>query len=169
MVMLYRTISNVSSTRSKLGREDIKWSELLSHFRAVQNRHEKARRQSSGEADISPVSEFSSLGAIELKPAPGGGGTNAGVNGAAARPAVRRRVTGASERPPSRALSPLNPRSTGRALASALNGQGQGGAGAGQTVLAPALTAGGLASPTFVQNQKPQGGPKRTLSVSRKT
>ncbi|ORY25662.1 vacuolar protein 14 C-terminal Fig4p binding-domain-containing protein [Naematelia encephala] len=35
-----------SATRSKLGgKDEIKWQELLSHFRAVQNRHEKARRQ----------------------------------------------------------------------------------------------------------------------------
>ncbi|WVQ96426.1 hypothetical protein IAU59_003531 [Kwoniella sp. CBS 9459] len=34
------------ATRSKLGnKEEIKWQELLSHFRSVQARHEKARRQ----------------------------------------------------------------------------------------------------------------------------
>ncbi|KAK8858670.1 hypothetical protein IAR55_002899 [Kwoniella newhampshirensis] len=38
--------TTTSTTRSKLGtKEEIKWQELLSHFRAVQARHEKARRQ----------------------------------------------------------------------------------------------------------------------------
>ncbi|OXC65177.1 hypothetical protein AYX13_05657 [Cryptococcus neoformans] len=32
-------------TRSKIGKDEIRWQELLSHFRNVQNRHEKARRQ----------------------------------------------------------------------------------------------------------------------------
>nr|ODN99803.1 vacuole morphology and inheritance protein 14 [Cryptococcus depauperatus CBS 7855] len=31
--------------RSKIGKEEIRWQELLSHFRNVQNRHEKARGQ----------------------------------------------------------------------------------------------------------------------------
>jgi len=35
-----------AATRSKLvGKDEIKWQELLSHFRSVQARHEKARRQ----------------------------------------------------------------------------------------------------------------------------
>ncbi|WVQ80690.1 hypothetical protein IAT38_002795 [Cryptococcus sp. DSM 104549] len=33
------------SARSKLGKEEVKWQELLAHFRKVQDRHEKARRQ----------------------------------------------------------------------------------------------------------------------------
>ncbi|TFY76603.1 hypothetical protein EWM64_g7407, partial [Hericium alpestre] len=42
------------STRSKLAREEIKWGELLSHFRAVQIKHEKARRAAlGGNLDIS--------------------------------------------------------------------------------------------------------------------
>lgn len=105
MMILCRTISNLSSTRSKLGREDIKWSELLSHFRAVQNRHEKARRQGLG-AESTPVPEPSHT--VEQPP------PNA-VNGTTSiRPPMRRRLTGneanAIPRPPSRALSPLNPR-----------------------------------------------------------
>lgn len=163
----HRNISNVSTTRSKLGREDIKWSELLSHFRAVQNRHEKSRRSSTagdGPGDLLPMSDFSSS-----QP-------NANANDKpssstpAVRPAVRRRVTGTSttDRPPSRALSPLNPRA--RVLGhggAGVGSAGGGGIGGGQTVLAPALTtAGGPASPTFVGNAKVS---KRTLSVSRKT
>nr|XP_018262242.1 vacuole morphology and inheritance protein 14 [Kwoniella dejecticola CBS 10117]OBR84400.1 vacuole morphology and inheritance protein 14 [Kwoniella dejecticola CBS 10117] len=37
--------SAAAATKSRLGnKEEIKWQELLSHFRSVQNRHEKARR-----------------------------------------------------------------------------------------------------------------------------
>ncbi|ODN81757.1 hypothetical protein L202_02141 [Cryptococcus amylolentus CBS 6039] len=39
------TSSTFGTARSKIGKEEIKWQELLSHFRNVQNRHEKARRQ----------------------------------------------------------------------------------------------------------------------------
>jgi vacuole morphology and inheritance protein 14 len=41
--MTTRTVTTVS-TRSNLSREDIEWQELLSHFRTVQTKHEKARR-----------------------------------------------------------------------------------------------------------------------------
>lgn len=155
-----RTMSNITATRSKLGREDIKWSELLSHFRSVQNRHEKARRQSTGDNDVLPASELSSTSDKTA----GATGTTT-VNGSTTRPAVRRRVTGTGERPPSRALSPLNPRSRiqGTSGPSAL-----GPAGMGQSALPPTLTAGGPSSPTFVQTQK-QPTSKRTLSISRKT
>lgn len=154
-------MSNVSATRSKLGREDIKWSELLSHFRSVQNRHEKSRRQTNGEVDVSPASDFYSVADKTS-----GASANTSANANLAKPAIRRRVTATGDRPPSRALSPLNPRARGSASigTNALNGQG----GGGQTVLAPTMTAGGPASPTFAQNVK-QPGSKRTLSVSRKT
>ncbi|KAI0340907.1 ARM repeat-containing protein [Trametopsis cervina] len=155
------SMSNVSATRSKLGREDIKWSELLSHFRSVQNRHEKSRRQTNGEVDVSPASDFYSVADKTS-----GASANTSANANLAKPAIRRRVTATGDRPPSRALSPLNPRARGSASigTNALNGQG----GGGQTVLAPTMTAGGPASPTFAQNVK-QPGSKRTLSVSRKT
>ncbi|ORX37306.1 vacuolar protein 14 C-terminal Fig4p binding-domain-containing protein [Kockovaella imperatae] len=40
------TTSNVvAAARSKFTKDEIKWQELLSHFRSVQARHEKARRQ----------------------------------------------------------------------------------------------------------------------------
>lgn len=101
-----RSMSNISSTRSKLGRDDIKWSELLSHFRSVQNKHEKARRQAHGTEYREPMSDSS----IQLEPAPVTtmNGTNSN------RPPIRRKGTGSEasvlQRPPSRALSPLNPR-----------------------------------------------------------
>jgi vacuole morphology and inheritance protein 14 len=45
------------STRSKIGRDEIKWQELLLHFRSVQAKHEKARRQALGN-DTSPIIGF---------------------------------------------------------------------------------------------------------------
>ncbi|KIL70288.1 hypothetical protein M378DRAFT_195396 [Amanita muscaria Koide BX008] len=107
-----RSTVGTIATRSKLGREEIKWQELLHHFRSVQARHEKARRQQFG-SDTSPFSEFPD-------------GEKSGESGErtgrpTSRPPVRRRVTG--ELPPigtttnpgttgfrTSALSPLNPR-----------------------------------------------------------
>ena len=83
------------STRSKLGREEIKWQELLLHFRSVQAKHEKARRQALG-ADTIPFSGFS---ATTDKSTDVGGNrpTTAG-----SRPPMRRRVTGGEGPPPPR-------------------------------------------------------------------
>ncbi|KAI0920953.1 hypothetical protein AcW2_006075 [Taiwanofungus camphoratus] len=114
------TVGNISSTRSKLGREEIKWQELLSHFRSVQGRHEKARRQALG-TDTTPFSGFTN----GEKP------TNIPVMiptaPSSTRPPMRRKVTGGEGpvRPPSRSgsvLSPLNPRARGQSslLASTL-------------------------------------------------
>jgi vacuole morphology and inheritance protein 14 len=175
LVMSYTsTVPNVSTTRSKLGREDIKWSELLSHFRNVQNKHEKARRQAAGdtlEDMILPLPTFSNTDST-------GSAVSASVgnaNGNSARPGMRRRVTGGTAdapmaRPSSRTLSPLNPR---RGSSSA---QGQP-SGLREDTMSRATTAttttttGGVptpSSPTFsnIQNQR---GPKRALSLSRKT
>ncbi|KAG5648826.1 hypothetical protein DXG03_000175 [Asterophora parasitica] len=114
--------SNVGplSTRSKLGRDEIKWQELLSHFRSVQAKHEKARRQGP-DASYSDFTETEK--ATEFNPPPGDRiGRPATVVG---RAPLRRRVTGelplnpavtAAAAAPNRngALSPLNP---GRARA----------------------------------------------------
>jgi len=86
------------SSRSKIGREEIKWGELLSHFRMIQGRHEKARRQALGTVDAVPFP--SSVAEEKTNPT---------------RPGIRRRVTGESlpQVVPNRgsgALSPLNPR-----------------------------------------------------------
>ena len=102
----FSAVAAMSSTRSKLGREEIKWQELLQHFRSVQAKHEKARRLAIG-AEISPLSELLASDQSSLQsntpPPP-------------ARPPMRRKVTGVDPqmRPPSRTgglLSPLNPRS----------------------------------------------------------
>ncbi|PSR93781.1 hypothetical protein PHLCEN_2v4676 [Hermanssonia centrifuga] len=139
-------VSNVSSTRSKLGREEIKWSELLSHFRSVQNKHEKARRQGLGGVDeLMPLPGFP----IDRSTAPP---SVASANGSA-RPGIRRRTTGtmgdAPVRPPSRALSPLNPRARGQ---STLN------------TTVPQVPP----SPTFAPGQN-QRQTKRTSSLNRKS
>lgn len=110
------------STRSKLGREEIKWQELLLHFRSVQAKHEKARRQALG-ADTTPFSGFS---ATTEKPADASAGRPTSI---ASRPPMRRKVTGeapppAISIPPRNALSPLNPRARQSGLVpSALNPQ----------------------------------------------
>lgn len=109
------------STRSKLGRDEIKWQELLLHFRSVQARHEKARRQALG-ADTAPYSDF--LDADRPGDFSGGSGGNerTGRPVTAGRAPLRRRVTGELPLNPasvistpgrSGALSPLNPRARG--------------------------------------------------------
>ncbi|KAJ8507380.1 hypothetical protein ONZ45_g10243 [Pleurotus djamor] len=109
-------------SRSKMGRDDIKWQELLTHFRTIQAKHEKARRQALGN-DAPAFSNLSDIegseGATAIGPAPSGRTSVAGN-----RPIMRRKVTGGepavsqqnvvnapltSGRPG--ALSPLNPRS----------------------------------------------------------
>ncbi|UZJ51606.1 hypothetical protein CBS101457_000926 [Exobasidium rhododendri] len=76
--------SNISNTRSKIignNREDLKWNELLIHFKVVQSRHERSRRagmvQSTlGENKYSMVSQRKSASS-------GGGGTGAFGGGVA--------------------------------------------------------------------------------------
>jgi len=99
------------ASRSKLSRDEIKWQELLLHFRSVQAKHEKARRQATGN-DSSPI-----LGALPDDKF-GDAVEKIGRGTAVNRPPMRRRVTGESL-PPSTsipaplgrtgALSPLNP------------------------------------------------------------
>ncbi|TFK43787.1 vacuolar protein 14 C-terminal Fig4p binding-domain-containing protein [Crucibulum laeve] len=104
------TIGTMSS-RSKIGRDEIKWQELLLHFRSVQARHEKARRQALG-------TDTTSLPTFPDMDKPNDLGERTGRAPSVGRPGVRRRVTG--EPPPNPAppplagragaLSPLNPR-----------------------------------------------------------
>jgi vacuole morphology and inheritance protein 14 len=106
---MYRTVAALS-TRSKLVREEIKWQELLSHFRTVQAKHEKTRRQAMG-GDIaftesSENDKFNEGGAV----ATGTAGTSSGSG----RPQFRRKVTGDMNPPTALPrpgiLSPLNPK-----------------------------------------------------------
>jgi len=136
------------STRSKLGRDEIKWQELLLHFRSVQAKHEKARRQALG-TDTTPFSGFS---ATTEKSADVGGSR---PTTASSRPPMRRRVTGSEPPPPPpisvpprNVLSPLNPRARGQSalVPSALNPQ----------------------SPPSTQAQAQGSKQPRVLSVNRK-
>ncbi|KAL4264490.1 VAC14 family protein [Pleurotus pulmonarius] len=117
------------STRSKIGRDEIKWQELLTHFRSVQAKHEKARRQALG-AD---VPSFSNLADIERSEAPSHPPPPSGrMSVSGNRPQIRRKATGgeiisananAATAGRAGALSPLNPRARVPALASAMNSQ----------------------------------------------
>ncbi|KAK0491327.1 vacuolar protein 14 C-terminal Fig4p binding-domain-containing protein [Armillaria novae-zelandiae] len=123
------------STRSKIGRDEIKWQELVQHFRSVQAKHEKARRQALG-TDTTSFSEYTD----PERPLDSGerSARNAGM-----RPPMRRRVTGDMSihpntpsapvpgpntpfSPRNGALSPLNPRARGNSgmLASAISPSG---------------------------------------------
>lgn len=96
-----------------MGRDEIKWQELLLHFRSVQSRHEKARRQALG-TDVTPFTGFSDSektndSSLGVARAPG------------VRPPMRRKVTGEFAPTPTLApprsggvLSPLNPRARGQ-------------------------------------------------------
>ncbi|KAI0722685.1 ARM repeat-containing protein [Earliella scabrosa] len=143
------TVGNLSSTRSKLAREDIKWQELLQHFRAVQMKHEKARRQALG-TDITSFTAYPyPNGTDSTKPPTPPSGSSGGI---LHPPPGRRKVTGDGPlRPPSRSgglLSPLNPKSRG------------------QSGLVPGPNPPNSPPPTMTQMQSKV---KRTLSLSRKT
>ncbi|TFK55622.1 ARM repeat-containing protein [Heliocybe sulcata] len=144
------------SSRSKIiNRDEIKWQELLSHFRSVQSRHEKARRQAAG----SETPAFSGFQTGDKQT----GSMPATQPGAPpTRAPLRRRVTGEvppSPPPPgpkggSSILSPLNPRArAANGLLSSVTG------GAGSSARP--------ASPTASLQQ--QSKARRTLGITRKT
>ncbi|EKM79888.1 hypothetical protein AGABI1DRAFT_72575 [Agaricus bisporus var. burnettii JB137-S8] len=111
----------VTSSRSRISRDDIKWQELLAHFRSVQVRHEKARRQAMGDGGSLHMSGYSDrdldLGGLQMN---------------------QKEVSSerSNQRPPlpapvgrTGALSPLNPKAritsglnTGTATGQAVNG-----------------------------------------------
>ncbi|KAJ7094447.1 vacuolar protein 14 C-terminal Fig4p binding-domain-containing protein [Mycena belliarum] len=141
------------ATRSKLGRDEIKWQELLLHFRSVQSKHEKSRRQALGTDAFS--SGLSDSEQTEDRPS----------RPSSSRPGARRKVTGEINVSPiavntgplsarSGVLSPLNPRARGQSglLASAV---------IAQTGPGPQPSLGTLAQ----QSQKP----RRTMGLGRKT
>lgn len=102
------------ATRSKIVRDEIKWLELLSHFRSVQLKHEKSRRTGlgGGTGDSGSTSGFSVNGETVASDRSGSAGISGGKpsasSGAGSRPVPRRKAS-ASGAPG--ALSPLNPRS----------------------------------------------------------
>lgn len=98
--------STTFSGRSKIGRsDDIKWQELLTHFRSLQLRHEKARRQALG------LEGFSLNFPLMIS-----NGPTANTPGSS-RPPPRKKVTGdvfpASTGTRGSTLSPLNPKARG--------------------------------------------------------
>ncbi|KAG8863796.1 hypothetical protein FRB96_007633 [Tulasnella sp. 330] len=106
------------ATRSKIVREEIKWQELLSHFRAVQLKHERSRRLAlTGGVDLSSAPSYSINGE------PNSGGVGAGGGNGLGGPASK--TTG--ERPPSSLGSSRppgvrrRPSATGAAVLSPLN------------------------------------------------
>ncbi len=133
------TVATVA-TRSKLARDEIKWPELLAHFRAVQTRHERARRVALGSApDISSTLPSSAL---------------------PERPVPRRRVTGLGEVP-----APPTSSGTGASTAGSSNGR----PGALSPLNPRARVQGGVATTLTAQGQVLGARPKRGLSLVRKT
>jgi vacuole morphology and inheritance protein 14 len=141
-----RNVGGAVSTRSKLGRDEIKWQDLLYHFRSVQLKHEKARRQALGADTTSfSLSEYDS--------------EERSNRSSSSRPGVRK-VTGdinitppplnTTPAPPyspkGGILSPLNPRSRG------YSGSGNGGSSANAANNIPANPAAALAQ----QVQRPK-------------
>ncbi|KAJ4479209.1 vacuolar protein 14 C-terminal Fig4p binding-domain-containing protein [Lentinula aciculospora] len=109
------------SGRSKLARDEIKWQELLQHFRSVQSKHEKARRQALG----TDMTSFSSFPEFDRQ-----SDQSERIGRPNGRPGMRRKVTGelsvsvnTSSPPSSRGpiLSPLNPRARGSSGATPMN------------------------------------------------
>ena len=117
------------STRSKIGRDEIKWQELLLHFRSVQAKHEKARRQALGN-DTSPIIGFPEEKVNDTSDRVGRPGSG--------RLLARRRATSeisepniVQQPPPvgsrSGALSPLNPKARAPSGLTGLIGASSGG------------------------------------------
>jgi len=128
------------ATRSKLARDEIKWPELLAHFRTVQTRHERARRAVLGSApDIS--STLPSSAPPE-------------------RPIARRRGTGVAE---------VSASSTSSASSTGGGGPSNGRPGALSPLNPRARVQGGVATTLTAQGQVLGARPKRGLSLVRKT
>lgn len=95
--------------RSKMSRDEIKWQELLQHFRQVQARHERSKRATGFES--TSLSNFPELDKTEVY-------NEKSSKPSAKVPPMRRRVTGdvsttATPAGRSGALSPLNPKARG--------------------------------------------------------
>ncbi|KAF7352485.1 Heat repeat containing protein [Mycena venus] len=153
------SLTSLSGTRSKIGRDEIKWQELLLHFRSIQAKHEKSRRQALGTDAFSSALSDSDKNE-DIRPGRPSG----------SRPGVRRKVTGeinvgaasAVAAGPlsargSGVLSPLNPRARGQSglLATAITAQ----TGTGPLASSPATLL-------SQQNQKPR---RTTIGLGRKS
>ncbi|KZP00190.1 ARM repeat-containing protein [Calocera viscosa TUFC12733] len=100
--------SNVAAARSKLSRDEVKWQELLSHFRTVQMKHEKYRRQAAG-GDVSPLAGLG-LNSNGVSTGAAGGRGRRAAGAAKEPPPLTRENSGGR---PAGVLSPLNPRARG--------------------------------------------------------
>lgn len=147
LILLSFSAAGAINSRSKIGRDDIKWQELLLHFRSIQGKHEKARRTALG-AETAPFSGFSGNSTSDKTSESSATGAGRATNANQSRPQMRRRVTGQEPPvpaiPPRNTLSPLNPRR-------------------GQTGYLPSAL--GPQSPTGLQATKVQ---PRVLSVNKK-
>lgn len=107
--------ANVSSSRSKIignNREDLKWNELLVHFKVVQSRHERSRRAGvgqnrAGETKHSP----SARPGIGLAPT----SVNGGSNRTTPSPAGKKKAIPTIGAKGHSMSSPLNPASVAKA------------------------------------------------------
>ncbi|EJD01507.1 ARM repeat-containing protein [Fomitiporia mediterranea MF3/22] len=105
-----KSSANSYTGRSKLGRsEEIKWQELLTHFKSMQLRHEKLRRGEESSAYLERSD----------KPSMNGPSTSAPPS----RPGMRRRATGNEGLPPSGLVSGAESR-TGTPATNPSSGRG---------------------------------------------
>ncbi|KAJ9094847.1 hypothetical protein QFC19_007776 [Naganishia cerealis] len=125
--------SNVATTRSKIAaRDEIKWEDMLRHFRVVQNRHEKARRlaQMGEGGQFQTVTGFNfASGSTSNSPLPGTGvGSNLTSTtkrktlGGSVRKDIAHGTTNSGSKPQSSVLSPLNPRRVGGSMSTGTSG-----------------------------------------------
>jgi vacuole morphology and inheritance protein 14 len=163
-------VTSTVATRSKIGQPgDIKWQELLGHFRAVQTKHEKARRQALGVDGLA-------FSGFDTPKSSGDASSTGSGSGAGSGPgsSMRRRVTGTDPTPtptpppgtgtgvPSRpVLSPLNPRARQNGLLSTAM-MGQGAQSFSGSVMG-AGSASGSSSLAMQQQRQRRPGPPVTL------
>ncbi|KAF7290927.1 Heat repeat containing protein [Mycena chlorophos] len=158
--------SSMSSTRSKIGREEIKWQELLLHFRSVQSKHEKARRQALGTDGM-----FSSaLSDSDRTEDSGRQGRSLST-----RPGARRKVTGEVPPPPALAsMTPAGPVSSSRSgVLSPLNPRARAGT-TGLSSMSSAIVAQNTgtapqSNPAALLAQQAQKQRRATIGLGRKT
>lgn len=170
------TSNVVSATRSKLSggnKDEIRWSELLVHFRSVQNRHEKARRQLNsselgGAGSNSSVHYSSPSQTFNIAPPTGTLGANGQIPKSATMKkksmsnGPRNSLGGSIGGPGS--MSPLNPKRGGSTSSAGLSG-----------VISPGVSIGGaVASMSGAQGLgsvrpiSPPPGRKRMLGGMRR-
>ncbi|KAG9048287.1 hypothetical protein FS837_000350 [Tulasnella sp. UAMH 9824] len=144
--------SGTLASRSKIARDEIKWVELLSHFRSVQIKHEKSRRTgiSGDNGSVSGFSVNGETGGQSNSSRERGSGERMGDrsnggpgarDGVPSRPLPRRKASATG----GAVLSPLNPKSRTTGMLASLSGGGS----------KPAITAGARPlSPPLAEKQR---------------